>query len=123
MICGLQCVMPQFGATQRECRLATWVKLWEATAVMLVSALIVLARTIRLPRIAGETVTKDIAPWVVLLFVGLLVGFIGDDPDGALELELLLDAGRHGYATPPRRRRGAGSFSADSTPPVSSVCW
>lgn len=46
-----------------------------ATAVMLVSALIVLARTIRLPRIVGETVTKDIAPWVVLLFVGLLVGY------------------------------------------------
>ena len=44
-------------------------------AVMVVTALIVVLRTARLPVVAGESVRRDILPGVVILFVGLLVGY------------------------------------------------
>ena len=45
------------------------------TAVMVVTALIVTLRTARLPRITGETFSRDILPPVVLVFAALLVAF------------------------------------------------
>ena len=45
------------------------------TAVMVLTAAIVVARTLRLPKVAGETVAKDILPLRVLLFAALLVGY------------------------------------------------
>ena len=44
-------------------------------AVMVVTALIVVLRTARLPVVAGESVRRDILPVVVIVFVGLLVGY------------------------------------------------
>ena len=47
-----------------------------ATAlVMVVTALIVVVRTARQPRVPEETVARDILPGVVILFVGLLIGY------------------------------------------------
>ncbi|MFY0634106.1 MAG: tripartite tricarboxylate transporter TctB family protein [Vannielia sp.] len=45
------------------------------TAVMVVSALIVVLKTLRLPRISGETFWHDILPPVVLIFAAFLVVF------------------------------------------------
>lgn len=45
------------------------------TAVMVVTMALVVIRTLRTPRIEGETVTRDILPFRVMLFVGLLVGY------------------------------------------------
>ncbi len=45
------------------------------TAAMLVSALVILARTIRLPRVAGETLRKDVLPGVVIVMALALIGF------------------------------------------------
>lgn len=45
------------------------------SAVMVVTALIVTVRTARQPRVADETVARDILPGTVILFVGLLVGY------------------------------------------------
>ncbi|SMY06944.1 tripartite tricarboxylate transporter TctB family protein [Flavimaricola marinus] len=43
--------------------------------VMVISALVVAVRTARLPRVAGETLSKDILPMMVVVFVGFLVLF------------------------------------------------
>ncbi|SIO31091.1 tripartite tricarboxylate transporter TctB family protein [Vannielia litorea] len=45
------------------------------TAVMVVTALIVVLKTARLPRITGETFSRDILPPVVLIFAAFLVAF------------------------------------------------
>jgi len=45
------------------------------TAVMVVTMLIVVLRTVRLPRITSETIARDILPFRVILFLGLLVGY------------------------------------------------
>lgn len=45
------------------------------TLVMLISAVIVALRTVRLPRVTGETLGKDILPVMVIVFIGLLIGF------------------------------------------------
>ena len=45
------------------------------TLVMLIAVVIVLLKTMRLPKAEGETVAKDILPLTVILFAGLLVGY------------------------------------------------
>jgi hypothetical protein len=45
------------------------------TAIMALTATIVLLKTIRLPRVSGETIAKDILPGTVILFVGFLVAY------------------------------------------------
>ena len=45
------------------------------TLAMVVTAAIVLIRTIRLPLVKGETIAKDILPWIVVLFIGFLIAF------------------------------------------------
>ncbi|MBY6046384.1 tripartite tricarboxylate transporter TctB family protein [Vannielia litorea] len=45
------------------------------TAVMVVTALIVVIKTARLPRISSETFSRDILPVVVLVFAAFLVAF------------------------------------------------
>lgn len=45
------------------------------TAVMLISALVVSLRTARLPRVAYETLSRDILPVTVIIFAGFLVIF------------------------------------------------
>lgn len=45
------------------------------TLVMAVTAGIVLLRTLRLPRVQGETLLRDILPPVAILFAALLVGY------------------------------------------------
>ena len=44
-------------------------------AIMLLTSTIILLKTIRLPRIAGETIAKDILPGTVILFVGFLIAY------------------------------------------------
>jgi hypothetical protein len=46
-----------------------------ATAVMLLSAALVLRQTVRRPRDRGQSLTRDILPPVVLLFAALLLGY------------------------------------------------
>ena len=45
------------------------------TAAMALSAAIILIKTARLPLDRTESIARDILPWVLLLFVGLLVGY------------------------------------------------
>lgn len=45
------------------------------TLVMVVSALIIAARTAKLPNVSGETLSKDILPVMVIIFVGFLIAF------------------------------------------------
>ncbi|WP_289155969.1 tripartite tricarboxylate transporter TctB family protein [uncultured Salipiger sp.] len=45
------------------------------TAVMVVTAAIILLRDLRLPRVAGESVAKDILPGVVLIIALMLVAY------------------------------------------------
>lgn len=45
------------------------------SVVMVLSAAVVLLKTLRLPLDRTETVMRDILPWVVILFAGLLVGY------------------------------------------------
>lgn len=45
------------------------------TGVMLVTGLIILFQTVRLPKVATETIAKDILPVVVIVFVAILAGF------------------------------------------------
>lgn len=45
------------------------------TFVMAISALIVTVRTLRLPRVATETLARDILPGTVILFIGFLILF------------------------------------------------
>ena len=45
------------------------------TLVMVVTAAIILVRTVRLPLDRAETIARDILPPVVLVFVGLLVAY------------------------------------------------
>jgi len=45
------------------------------TAVMVLCMVVVILRTVRLPSITGETVSHDILPFRVILFVGMLVGY------------------------------------------------
>ena len=45
------------------------------TTVMLISALVVAWRTAKLPKVAGETLSKDILPVMVIIFVGFLTLF------------------------------------------------
>ncbi len=62
------------------------------TLVMVVTAAIVLLRTLRLPLVKGETIAKDIFPRVVALFVVFLIAFglmlkpVGFVPTAALFL-------------------------------------
>jgi hypothetical protein len=46
-----------------------------ATAVMLLSAALVLGQTVRRPRDSGQSLARDILPPVVLLFAALLLGY------------------------------------------------
>jgi hypothetical protein len=46
-----------------------------ATFAMVVSALIVVVKTLRLPRDTSESLMKDILPWTVILFAVLLVAY------------------------------------------------
>jgi putative tricarboxylic transport membrane protein len=68
------------------------------TFVMLVTALMVLLRTMRLPMVPYETVAKDILPGRVVLFVILLVGYglllvpLGFLPTSALFLIISIKA-------------------------------
>lgn len=45
------------------------------TAIMVVTSLMVLRRTMKRPFATGETVSKDIIPVVVIVFVALLLGY------------------------------------------------
>jgi putative tricarboxylic transport membrane protein len=45
------------------------------TLVMVIAALIVALRTARLPKLTTQTLSKDILPVTVILFVGFLIGF------------------------------------------------
>jgi len=45
------------------------------TVVMVISGALVLLKTVRLPLDRTETVMKDILPWTVILFAGLLVAY------------------------------------------------
>ncbi|WP_425101137.1 tripartite tricarboxylate transporter TctB family protein [Tropicibacter sp. S64] len=74
------------------------------TVVMVISAALVLFRTVRLPLDRSETVMKDILPWTVILFVGLLVGYgvllrpVGFLPVSALFLIVAIKVlGRRGW--------------------------
>lgn len=44
-------------------------------AVMLISSIVILVKTIGLKKVEGETLTKDILPWIVLIMFALLVAF------------------------------------------------
>lgn len=44
-------------------------------AIMVVCMLIVGAQTVRLPKVAGETLARDILPWRVLAFVAFLMAY------------------------------------------------
>lgn len=44
-------------------------------AVMLISSLVILVKTIGLKQVETETLTKDILPWIVLIMFGMLVAF------------------------------------------------
>ncbi|MHA6263965.1 tripartite tricarboxylate transporter TctB family protein [Arenibacterium sp. CAU 1754] len=43
--------------------------------VMVISALVVAVRTAKLPKVASETLAKDILPVMVIIFVGFLIAF------------------------------------------------
>lgn len=44
-------------------------------AVMLISSIVILVKTIGLKKVESETLTKDILPWIVLIMFALLVAF------------------------------------------------
>ncbi len=44
-------------------------------AVMLISSIVIFVKTIGLKKVEGETLTKDILPWIVLIMFALLVAF------------------------------------------------
>ncbi|WP_417719118.1 tripartite tricarboxylate transporter TctB family protein [Salipiger sp.] len=44
-------------------------------AVLVISAAVIVLRTLPLPRVSGETLARDILPWVVVIFAVLLVGY------------------------------------------------
>lgn len=74
------------------------------TFVMVLTAAIVVIRTARLPKVAGETVGRDILPPRVVLFVGLLVAYglalkpLGFLPTSAIFLVVALKLlGRRGW--------------------------
>lgn len=66
------------------------------TAIMAVSALIILLRTLPLPKVEGESLGRDIAPPIVAIFAGLLVAYalllkpLGFVPTSALFLPIAI---------------------------------
>lgn len=44
-------------------------------AIMVVCMGVIFVQTIRLPKVTGESISRDILPWRVLAFVGFLVGY------------------------------------------------
>lgn len=44
-------------------------------AIMVLCMVIIFVQTVRLPKVAGESVARDILPWRVLAFIAFLVGY------------------------------------------------